>query len=149
RVVSDRYGGIWAGEQFAKFGMICEKSAEPKSSLYQTMVPLIKRRRIALLDHPKTVHQLCSLGKPNNRRVQPMIEAPPNMHEDLINSVAGAAALCLAKSSYNLAALADMGDYDPTTTAEYRRKRQENAQYHANLLRTVGAPVRLLPREEE
>jgi hypothetical protein len=148
RLVSDRYGGIWPVEQFAKFGIICEQSAEPKSTLYQTLLPLLNSRRIELLDHQKTINQLCSLEQRNSRGLKPTIDHPPNQHDDLINSVAGSAALCLAKSSYNLAALAGSGDDDPVSTAEYRRRRQENAQYHANLLRTVGAPVRLMPREE-
>jgi hypothetical protein len=147
RVVSDRWGGIWPVEQLQKFGIICEQSAEPKSSLYQTLLPLINSHRIELLDHPKTINQLCSLEQRNTRGVKPMIDHPPNQHDDLINAVAGSAAMCLAKSSYNLAALADMGEYDPTTTAEYRKKRAEATQYHASLLHQYGRPVRLMPDE--
>jgi hypothetical protein len=149
RVVSDRYGGIWPVEQFGKFGIICEQSAQPKSDLYQTLLPLLNSGRIQLLDHPKTINQLCSLEQRNTRGLKPQIVSPPNMHDDLSNCVAGAAALCLAKSSYNLAALGDGGYDDPMSTAEYRRKRQENIQYREALLRTVGAPVGLRPREPE
>ena len=67
------------------------------------------------------------------------------MHDDLSNCVAGAAALCLTRSPYNLAALSDIAYADPVSSAEYRKKRQAAADYHANLLRTIGAPVRLTP----
>ena len=67
------------------------------------------------------------------------------MHDDLINSLAGAAALCLARSSYNLAALSGTGYADPVSSAEYRKKRQENIQYREGLMRQYGQPVRLLP----
>jgi hypothetical protein len=98
-----------------------------------------------LLDHPKTINQLCSLEQRNTRGLKPQIVSPPNMHDDLSNCVAGAAALCLAKSSYNLAALGDGGYDDEVSTAEYRRRRQENAEYHAALMLQYGQPVRLLP----
>jgi hypothetical protein len=145
RVVSDRYGGIWPVEQFAKFNIIAEQSAEPKSSLYQTLLPLINSQRVILLNHAKTINQLCSLEQRNTRGLKPQIDSPPNMHDDLSNCVAGAAALCLAKSSYNLAALGDGGYDDEVSTAEYRRRRQENAEYHAALMLQYGQPVRLLP----
>ena len=46
-----------------------------------------------------------------------------------------------------------MGDDQPGPPPfqhpDTERKRQENADYHADLLRTIGAPVRLTPRQEE
>ena len=74
KVISDRYGGIWPVEQFAKFNVICEQSAAPKSDLYQTLLPLINSARIELLDHPKTVNQLCSLEQRNSRGLKPQID---------------------------------------------------------------------------
>jgi hypothetical protein len=151
-VVSDKYGGVWPVEQMAKFGIRCTQSAAPKSDLYQTLLPLINSGRIELLDHPKTVNQLAALEQRNTRGVRPTIDHPPGQHDDLANAIAGSAAQCLARSSYNLAVFGDHADAAELATAEYRKKREEAAQYRANLLRTVGAPVRLMPlmpREEE
>jgi hypothetical protein len=147
-VVSDRYGGIWPVEQMAKFGIRCTQSAAPKSDLYQTLLPLINSGRIELLDHAKCIGQLCSLEQRNTKGLKPITDHPPNQKDDLANSVAGAAAQCLARSSYNLAAMAGDYDYDSTTTAEYRQKRQANALYRADLMRRYGQPVRLVPHED-
>ena len=72
------------------------------------------------------------------------------LHDDYANAVCGCLrALSVASTDY-IALM--MGEDQPEPTPfqhpDAERKRQENAQYHANLLRTVGAPVRLLPREE-
>jgi len=147
-VVSDKYAGIWPVEQFAKFGIRCAQSAAPKSDLYQTLLPLINSGRIELLDHAKCVNQLCSLEQRNTRGLKPIIDHPPNQHDDLANAVAGATAQCLARSSYNLAVFGDHADAAELSTAEYRKKRQENAAYHQQLLRQFGQPVRLMPHEE-
>jgi hypothetical protein len=147
-VVSDKYAGIWPVEQFAKFGIRCTQSAAPKSELYGALLPLINSGRIELLDHPKTINQLCSLEQRNTRGLKPIIDHPPNQHDDLANAVAGATAECLRRSSYNLAVFGDHADAAEMSTAEYRQKRQANALYRADLMRRYGQPVRLLPIED-
>jgi hypothetical protein len=111
-------------------------------------LPLINSGRIELLDHAKTINQLCSLELRNTRGLKPIIDHPPNQHDDLANAIAGSAAQCLARSSYNLAVFGDHADAAEISTAEYRRRRAENAAYHQMLLKQYGQPVRLMPREE-
>jgi len=148
QVTGDRYGGEWPREQFGKFGIRYQISTKPKSALYQDLLALINSRRVNLIDHPKLINQIVSLERRTSRSNREQIDHPQvtGAHDDIANAVAGAASLLLAKTSYNLAALADMGEYDPTTTAEYRRQRQENAEYHQQLLRQFGQPVGLMPR---
>jgi hypothetical protein len=62
-ISGDRFAGIWPVEQFRKFNIRYEQSAEPKSDLYQSLLPLINSRRIDLLDHPKLISQLVGLER--------------------------------------------------------------------------------------
>ena len=152
KVTGDRYGGEWPREQFAKFGIRYEVSAKPKSGLYQDLLALINSRRVSLLDHPKLINQIVSLERRTSRGSnREQIDHPQvtGAHDDLANSVAGVASLLLSKSSYNLAALGDSGYDDAVPTAECRKKRAENAEYNKTLMQQYGAPVRLMPREDE
>ena len=152
KVTGDSYGGEWPREQFAKFGIRYEISAKPKSGLYQDLLALINSRRVSLIDHPKLINQIVSLERRTSRGSnREQIDHPQitGAHDDISNSVAGVASMLLSKSSYNLAALGDSGYDDAVSTAEYRRKRRENAEYHKTLMQQYGAPVRLMPREDE
>jgi hypothetical protein len=92
RICGDRYAGEWPVEQFRKHGIEYEQSAEPKTTLYQSMMPLLNSRRIELLDHPRLISQLCGLERRTSRGGRDSIDHPPNAHDDVVNAVAGAAA---------------------------------------------------------
>ena len=94
-VQSDKYAGSWVVESLAAQGIRCEQSAEPKSSLYTNLLPLLNSNRIALLDHPRLVAQLCGLERRTTRSGRDSIDHAPGGHDDLANAVAGAAALAL------------------------------------------------------
>jgi hypothetical protein len=93
KVISDRYGGAWVTEQFARFGIQCEQSAKPKSDLYIDLLPLLNSRRIELVDNPKLVNQLCNLERRTARSGRDSIDHPSGQHDDLCNAVAGLASL--------------------------------------------------------
>jgi hypothetical protein len=61
---SDRYGGEWVTQAFRGCGVHCVPAPKPKSDLYKELLPLIKSRRVELLDHPKLVGQLCRRQSP-------------------------------------------------------------------------------------
>ena len=92
---SDKYAGSWVVESLAAQGIRCEQSAEPKSSLYTNLLPLLNSNRIELLDHPRLVAQLCGLERRTTRGGRDSIDHAPGGHDDLANAVAGAAALAL------------------------------------------------------
>jgi hypothetical protein len=52
-VQSDKYAGSWVVESLVACGIRCEQSAEPRSSLYTNLLPLLNSNRIELLDHPR------------------------------------------------------------------------------------------------
>lgn len=92
-MVGDRYAGEWPREQFGLHNINYEQSAAPKSDLYRDLLPLINSRRIALLDHPKLINQLCSLERRTARGGRDSIDHAPGAHDDLANCVAGLAAI--------------------------------------------------------
>ncbi len=91
-VQSDKYAAGWVVESFAKHGITCEQSAEPKSAIYANVLPLLNSGRVELLDHSRLQAQLLSLERRTARggRGRDSIDHPPNGHDDLANAVAGA-----------------------------------------------------------
>jgi hypothetical protein len=106
-IVGDRYAGEWPVEQFAKFGIRYEPSAKPKSNLYADLVSLVNSRRIDLLDHTKSINQLCALERRTARSGRDSIDHPAGAHDDVANVVAGVATAAINK----------YGNFDPTYAA--------------------------------
>jgi hypothetical protein len=97
KVVGDKYAGMWPREQFRKHGLTYETSELTKSDLYLNLLPLINSTRIDLLDHPRLFNQLISLERRTARSGKDSIDHPPGAHDDVANSVAGAAVLAAAR----------------------------------------------------
>jgi hypothetical protein len=89
-VQADHYAGAWVTSKCQEHGIRCEQSAEPKSSLYLSLLPLINAGRVELLDHARCVNQLCGLERRTTRGGRDSVDHPPNGHDDVINAVAGA-----------------------------------------------------------
>jgi hypothetical protein len=94
KISGDRYGGLWPVEVFAKFGIVYEQSAAPKSDLYQALLPRINSGRIDLLDNQRLIGQLCGLERRTARGGRDSIDHAPGGMDDVANCVAGLAALC-------------------------------------------------------
>lgn len=90
-VIGDRYAGEWPREAFRKFGISYELSSRSKSDLYRDFLPLINSGRVELLDHPRSIAQLCSLERRTARGGRDSIEHPPGQHDDSANAIAGVA----------------------------------------------------------
>jgi hypothetical protein len=89
-ICGDRYAGSWPSEQFNINGVgyaICDRT---KSQLYAEVLPLLNSRQVELLDHPRLINQLCNLEMRTTRGTSPVIDHPPNSHDDVINAAAGA-----------------------------------------------------------
>jgi hypothetical protein len=100
KVTGDRYAGEWPRERFRERGIGYEPAEKPKSDLYRDLLPLINSRRIEVLDHQRLLGQLCGLERRTTRAGKDSIDHAPNGHDDIANSVAGAAAALMAESSY-------------------------------------------------
>jgi hypothetical protein len=101
KAVGDRYAGVWPVEQFARFNVRYEQNAAPKSDLYRDLLPLINSGRIDLLDHPKLINQIVGLERRTARGGRDSIDHAPGAHDDLVNAVAGVAAVNNQYGSYN------------------------------------------------
>jgi hypothetical protein len=93
RVSGDRYAGEWPREQFRKLGITYEVAEQPKSALYQALLPLLNSRKIELLDDARLINQLCGLERRCARGGRDSIDHAPNAKDDVCNAVAGVAAI--------------------------------------------------------
>ena len=99
-VSGDRFGGEWPRERFRVFGVDYQVGVKPKSDLYRDLLPLLNSGGIELLDVPRLAAQLCGLERRVSRAGKDSIDHAPGGHDDLANSVAGAASLvCQARSA--------------------------------------------------
>ena len=80
-----------------------------KTDIYRDFLPLLTSGRVELLDLPRLISQLCGLERSTGRG-RDRIDHPPNQHDDVINSVAGAALMVGARGSgYDLMRLMGLG----------------------------------------
>jgi hypothetical protein len=92
-VHGDRYGGEWPPQAFAEVNIRYIQAEHPKSDLYLSFLPLLNSGRVELLDHPRLIHQLCSLERRTGRSGKDTIDHPKGGHDDIVNAVAGAVVL--------------------------------------------------------
>jgi hypothetical protein len=101
RVVGDRYGGQFPQEQFRKRGVSYVVAERVKSDIYADFLPLLNSGRVMLPRNDKLVRQLCSLERTTTRGSgKDTIDHPRQrgMHDDISNSVAGAAVLAAKRA---------------------------------------------------
>ena len=91
RVTGDRYAGEFPRELFRKRGIDYECAEKPKSDLYRDLLPLLNSGRIVLPKSDRLVNQLSGLERRVARSGKDSIDHGPGSHDDLANSVAGAA----------------------------------------------------------
>jgi hypothetical protein len=89
RVVADRWGTRWVEERFRCEGITCDQSADPKSIIYASFLPLLNSGRIKLLDNQRLINQLIGLEWRTARDGRDTIDHTPGAHDDLINAAAG------------------------------------------------------------
>jgi hypothetical protein len=98
KVSGDRYAGEFPRELFRKRGISYECSEKPKSDLFRDMLPLLNSGRIVLPKSDRLVNQLCGLERRTARSGKDSIDHGPGGHDDLANSVAGAADLISSRA---------------------------------------------------
>lgn len=92
-LIGDSYGGEWARESFAKWGINYRLSEKNRSELYLAFLPLLMSDQVVLLDNPRLVNQLCSLERRTARSGRDSIDHPIGGHDDIANAVCGALTL--------------------------------------------------------
>jgi hypothetical protein len=137
-ITGDRYAGEFPRELFRKYGIQYQCAEKPKSDLYRDLLPLLNSGRITLPRSERLVSQLVGLERRTARSGKDSIDHGPGGHDDLCNSVAGAAALAINTSSFDLSYRWVNGDDEDS-------KEQQSADFqHARLiqhLRNCGYPI--------
>jgi len=86
----DRYAAQWVTQSFAKHGITYRHSQRDRSAIYGEVLPLFTSGRVRLLDNRRLVAQFASLERRTSSVGRDRVDHPPNMHDDLSNSTAGA-----------------------------------------------------------
>jgi hypothetical protein len=90
-VHGDRYAGEFPRELFRKRSITYLCAEKSKSDLYRDFLPLLNSGRIVLPKSDRLVNQLTGLERRVARSGKDSIDHGPGSHDDLANSVAGAA----------------------------------------------------------
>ena len=138
RFRGDHYAKLWPVESFRRHGIRYTQDAQPKSDLYAgSLLPLINSRRIELFDLPVLIGQICSLERSTRHGAAERIDHPPHGHDDVVNAVAGVAAICTRTAGYDLSHPGLYGDVPAAPTLPPT----PGQQAHAELMARVSAPV--------
>ncbi len=91
----DKYAAAWCSQAFEKRRIEYRHSELPTSQLYQNLLPHLNSKTIRLLDHPRSINQICSLERRTSRGARDSIGHPPQSHDDIANSIAGLAFIAM------------------------------------------------------
>jgi hypothetical protein len=91
QVCGDWYAGEFPRELFRRHGIGYVLAQKPKSDLYRDLLPLLNSVRVVLPRSERLISQLVGLVRRTTRAGKDSIDHAPGAHDDLINSVAGAA----------------------------------------------------------
>ena len=94
-VTGDAYGGEWARESFARWGINYRLSDKNRSELYLAFLPGLMSDQVVLLDHGRLLNQLCSLERRTARSGRDSIDHPIGSHDDCANAACGVLTLIL------------------------------------------------------
>jgi hypothetical protein len=95
RVWGDRFAKGFVDAAFARQGIEYVPSELTRSELYVAMLALINAKSVELPEHPRLVNQLVGLQRRLRSAGRELVDHPTHggAHDDLANSVAGAAVL--------------------------------------------------------
>lgn len=112
RVTGDRYAGEWPREQFRKRDIEYQLAEQPKSAIYQALLPAINSKQVDLLDNARLTNQLIGLERRTARGGRDSIDHAPGAHDDVANSVAGVISLINVREEFPGSDLAWVGGED-------------------------------------
>jgi hypothetical protein len=76
--------------KFRKHGIRYEPSEDPKSNMYQNLLPMLNSGKVELLGSRRLLAQLVGLERRVSRAGRDSIDHAPGGHDDVANAVAGA-----------------------------------------------------------
>ena len=90
---SDRYAGVWPPASFLKEGININTAELSASDLYLEFQPLMAMGRVEMPLNEKLCLQFQMLERRTRTGGKDSVDHPPGLHDDMANSVAGAAYL--------------------------------------------------------
>ena len=105
----DRYASEWVAGAFEKRGIKYNHVGAPRSSLYLNLLPKLNSKTVKLLDHSRSINQICSLERRTSRGGNDSVDHPKNGHDDLSNVIAG---VCYALANVKVQAPVRQYTYD-------------------------------------
>jgi hypothetical protein len=85
----DSYAAQWCAQAFEKAGISYKKSDLNRSGLYLNLLPVLNSKTVRLLDHPRSINQICALERSTRRGASDSIDHPRGQHDDRANAIAG------------------------------------------------------------
>ena len=111
KIEGDRYAGEFPRQQFRKRGLEYRCSDKTKSDLFRNLLPMLNAGRVTLPKNERLRNQLCGLERRVARSGKDSIDHGPGSHDDLANSVAGAADLASGRRDHPPAQFGTYGYY--------------------------------------
>ena len=144
-VTSDNYASGFSQNLIRSAGLGFEPAKKHKSELYlDPLLSLLNSQRITLPRNERLVNQIASLERSTQRSGRDFIDHPTHGHDDLSNSVAGAADLVFNFMLFDIFTLTGAPrSSELTVEQEAERRRAEADAWHraklTNYLASFGA----------
>jgi hypothetical protein len=101
KIFGDNFAGEYPKEHVRKAGLQYELWSQHRSELYRdALLPSLNSKLIKLPSIDRLINQCCSLERSTSRSGRDEISHGPHSHDDVINAVAGVAAVVLRKAYY-------------------------------------------------
>lgn len=100
RITGDRYAGEWVSNEFRRHGISYIFADKNRSEIYLDCLAMLNAGQIELTPNEKVIRQFQNLERRTSRAGKDVIDHPPNLHDDLANSVAGLAVLLNQKKEF-------------------------------------------------
>jgi hypothetical protein len=100
-ITGDKYAVGFVVEAFGKSGIQYLNSPLDRSEIYLGFLPLVTSGQLLLIDHPRAIAQFAALERRTFPSGKDRIDHPTHGHDDIANSIAGAAVLA-ARPRYDI-----------------------------------------------
>jgi hypothetical protein len=114
-ITVDNYAAGWVVSSFARHGITVLHNAISTSDIYVNVIPQFMSKRVRLLNHQRSIDQLCGLRRKVGQAGHETVTHPSNGHDDL------AAAICALLWRLSPGASQSSGDH----WCEYLRRELE------------------------
>jgi hypothetical protein len=119
----DRYAAQWVVGSFQRAGIKYRHSEQTRSQLYLEMLPRLNAKTIKLLDHPRSISQICMLERRAGRGSagRDVVDHPKGAKDDIANAIAGLCGLAGVRMSYDTSLNWVSGDENELSFVQQRR----------------------------